>query len=92
MITRAFLRDWFVAHKCTIEPLKEFTKGTAVKVTGPNGGHWFMDCPIDEKPVRHFTACEACIRLGIEIISECQYMQEISEHIEKNHTKKKKRD
>lgn len=90
MITRAFLRDWFNAHGCTVEPLKESTKGSAIKVIGPKGGHWYMDCPIDEKPVRHFTACQACIRLGIEIISECQYMQEVSEHIKNTHAKKDK--
>lgn len=43
MITRAFLRDWFNAHGCTVEPLKESTKGSAIKVIGPKGVHCSMD-------------------------------------------------
>jgi hypothetical protein len=85
-MTRADLYDWLRAHGCTVEPLKELTTGMAIKVINPKtGSHYYLNLPIDEKPVKHFNACQACISLNIPIPDECAYMKQLHDHIKENH-------
>ena len=85
-MTRVFLRDWIIAHGCKIEVLNEYRKSLAAKATNPKtGGYVFLDLPIDKKPIKHFYACRVCIRLGIPLPNECEYLKELADILKKNH-------
>ena len=85
-MTKADLRDWFMAHGCTIEPLKDYFQGNSVKVLNPkNQRHVYMDMPIDERPVKSYSVCKECMILGIPIPDICKDTEELAKHIKNKH-------
>ena len=85
-MTRADLSEWFRNHGCIMEQLSHNTTGNAIKVINPkNGSHVFMNLPIDERPVKHYSACQQCTMLGIEIPKECEYMNGFVKEIKNKH-------
>ena len=87
-MTRVDFKEWVLAHGCEIVLLKSTNRtGNAVKVVNKKTNeHIFMELPMDEKPVKHFTVCTGCAKLGIPIPNECNYMQELDELIRRNHS------
>ncbi len=85
-MTRADLFDWLLAHKCTIEPLSENTRGNTVKIKSPRSNSYiFYNTPIDDTPLKCYSVCHICKRLYVPIPKPCEHMEEVANHVEKNH-------
>lgn len=90
-ITRADFYYWLIAHKCTIEPLPESTRGNVIKIKSPNANSYvFYDTPIDDKPVKCYSVCNICHQLYVEIPDECKGSEELATFIKKQHYPSKK--
>jgi len=91
-MNRLDLSDWLRAHGCVIDVAHQRDTRVLVFINQQNGKRAYLDSPIDETPVKAYTACAICSRLGIEIPSFAQYCEELDQHISEKHLKKNKRD
>lgn len=85
-MTRADFYDWLIAHKCTIEPLPEATRGNVIKIKSPNANtHVYYNTPIDERPVKCYSVCNICHQLYVPIPDECKAHEPLATYIKSKH-------
>ncbi len=85
-MTRADFYDWLIAHKCTIEPLSEDTRGNIIKVKSPRSNTYvYLDTPINNKQMKCFTVCQMCHQLYIPIPEVCKESESLAIEIKKTH-------
>ncbi|MEO5673505.1 MAG: hypothetical protein ABIQ74_02560 [Chitinophagales bacterium] len=65
-MTRQDLYDWLTRNGCEVDIIDDHRRSTAIKMTHPDAAEaFYMDTPINEKPVKSFTVSEACKALGV---------------------------
>lgn len=86
VMTKADLLDWVKAYDCEILPLEEH-KAHVLKLFNPKTkGDAFLDLPIDDKrPVKDFTVCKVCMRLGIPVPTHAEYTKSLHDKLKKEH-------
>lgn len=85
-MTRADFYDWMITQGCTIEPLKEATRGNIIKIKSPNANSYvFYDTPIDHRPVKCYSVCNICHQLYIKIPDPCLDQEPLAKFIKDKH-------
>lgn len=85
-MTRADFYDWLIAHKCTIKPLPENTRGNVIKIVSPNANTYvYYDTPIDDRPVKCYSVCHICHQLYVPIPDECKEAEGLAKLIKAKH-------
>jgi len=78
-----------LSYGCKQEPLEEH-KAKVIKFTNPKTSlEVYLNLPIDERPVRDYTVCDICSKLGIPVPAQADYMKDMHNDIKKNHKSKK---
>lgn len=85
-MTRIDFYDWLLAHKCTIEPLQEDTRGNIIKIKSPHSNTYvYFDTPINDRQMKCYTVCTMCHQLYIPIPDECKESEPLAIEIKNKH-------
>lgn len=81
-MTRVDLYDWLKSCGCNFNPIQEY-KANVIYVENPKtGAQYWINLPIDERPVRDFTVYKTCVSLCIPIPTDVAYMEDVQTKIE----------
>lgn len=86
-MTRADLADWVMQHGCQVAEFPDVNNtASVVRFRNPStNGRAYLDCPFDERPVKDYTVYRICTLLGIKIPDHVKYLNDLYDHIERNH-------
>jgi len=88
-MTREDLYEWVTSKGCTLLPIPEH-KANVIFIENPkNGLEYWLNLPIDNRPVRDYTVYRTCTELGIEVPTCATYMKPLHEKIKNHHSVKK---
>jgi hypothetical protein len=82
MMTRADLFNWLQSYGCTFKPIQEY-KANVILVENPQRGlQYWINLPIDDRPVKDFTVYKTCMSLCVPIPTHVAYMEDVANKIE----------
>lgn len=82
-MTRRELYDYVRAQGCTQRPLSE-GKAPVIYFDNPRTGREFwLNLPIDDRPVKDFTVYKMCLELGIPLPAHTSYLDGMQDKIDR---------
>ena len=83
-MTRADLYDWLQSHGCTFSPIQEYKANVIYVENTQRCLQYWINLPIDERPVRDFTVYKTCMSLCVPIPKHVEYMEDVANRIEED--------